>query len=47
MCARAQAKAGNAREDSLSEEQCQVYQALAGRLQSGPIDRHVRDRDCL
>jgi hypothetical protein len=46
MCARAQAKAGKAREDSLSEEKRQANQAEVGRLQLELRTTKATDAEC-
>jgi len=45
-CARAQAKAGKAREDSLSEEKRQANQAEFGRLQLELRTTKATDAEC-
>jgi hypothetical protein len=46
MCARAQDKAGKAREDSLSEEKRQANQAEAGRLHLELRTTKATDAEC-
>jgi hypothetical protein len=46
MCARAQDKAGKAREDSLSEEKRQANQAEDGRLQLELLTTKATNAEC-